>query len=255
MSNENSPLPKLGFKGFKGTYNGPIEGTDTLPWVGPSSFVVESVDFMKGKNPPHNPSFKIKVRLTDEDCNGSTIMGTKPVAGFDKNGNDLSRNLMDMMVSCGMYTIAQINELIAAMQSGQMEEWNLEEVKSWFIGRSGFCEVGAGSNDDTGKEYSNIDNFITGEMYTEKKKTPGTFRRERPKANLGGRGPTAPIGGATAGTMVKPPALGGIPPPQMGGMGAKPAATLPFTSPAPNGAAPASILTTANMPPPPAPTR
>jgi len=251
MANTTFPT-QLGLAGLEGEYRGPQQGVDTIPWNGPSPAVITGVEAKMGGAPNFHPQFRVTVILKapafavkDEAGNvvkvfpsadGAKITGTKPIDGKDAKGKDLSRNIADMLVSAGLYTIEQINQITAAQKAGTMPLWTPDALIANLTGRPCFVDVGESWSED-GKGYSNIDNFLSKEQHDEAYKTPALYRQDRSAA-------PQPSGRSTSPTTVGAGALGAPVVPQLGGrpalgpigapMGAAPAqAPQPFAAVAP----------------------
>lgn len=270
MANTTFPT-QLGLGGIDGSYTGPQTGVDTVPWNGPSPAVIVGIEPKMGGAPNFHPQFRVTVilkspayQVKDEKGNvtkvfpsaeGAKITGTKPIEGKDAKGKDLGRNIADMLVSAGVYTIDQINSIIAAQKAGQMPLFTPDQIIQSLMGRNCFVDVGESWSDD-GKAYSNIDNFLSQAQHDEAYNTPALYRQDRSEApKPSGKSTTTTVGAGALGAPVVPQlgggrsALGPIGAP----MGAAPAAApQPFTSVAPAQTAPQPFAQPAVQPTAPA---
>jgi hypothetical protein len=235
MQNDAS-FPDIDMSETPADYDGPIKGSALIPWIGPAKGVIVGGELSRGSKAPNHPSIQWRVRLLEQGHETDEIQGKKPYAGVDKNGKTLVRNIDDLMFSVG-YTKEQIHQM---RTNGQ--KFNPRQFIKDMTGQTIYFFLGSSSDEETGKEYSNLDNFMSKADYEDAIKTPGMGRRERPKASA----VTAPVGGPGKPTGLQAPA-----PSALGGPGAVPPpvpAPLPFT--APNGAVPAPA-NAGQLPPPP----
>jgi hypothetical protein len=214
------------------TYTGPREGSDLLPWEGPSTAEVVSGTPGKGFNEPHHPNISWTLRLTDPDCNGSTIVTNKALTGNDTSGGANERHTADLMLSCGLFgptDEVNLQNTLAAMEQWFLANGGLEGLitAEWIIancvGKKCVVDIGSSVNPKNDTEMSTVDNFITRATYDQKAKNPGMFRQPRrtpvakqPRGVTAGVGAPQNIGGPSVPGRPSPVALANVAPPRPG---------------------------------------
>lgn len=119
---------------------------------------------------PPKPSIKVGAVIQDDDAKGMKLIDDVLCGGKDKNGEDLSRQLMEFLHSTGTPKDS------IRQNAANKTKANIDAVMAKVVGRTAYCEVQADTYD--GKETSRVINWITEERYNQAK-TVGAHRRSR----------------------------------------------------------------------------
>lgn len=161
-----------------------------------------------------NDTATCEVELMEPGLEGTSIAGKKPFAGTNAKMK-LARNFGDILRSVG-YTVDQIRGLAANGQASFVQS------VAGLIGKECYVEIKTGRLSD-GKPVSNIDRFVSKEVYD---KRPGLREDKTAAHQPAALGAMAGLGGATpAAAMGLPGAVATIPAPlPTGAAPAQPAA-------------------------------
>jgi len=154
-------------------------GSDPFPFDGfvcvkPTSIVPYFTRAKDGQ--PSKPAVKVHGVAQDDDAKGLRIIGDVLCGGKDKNGEDLGRHFIDLLLSSG----TPLENIHRNAQSGA--EGSIKAITKPLLERMLFAEVEADVFD--GNPTTRIKNWVTKERY-EQSKLAGAYRRPRRTVNAG----------------------------------------------------------------------
>ncbi|APU88858.1 hypothetical protein Rctr197k_027 [Virus Rctr197k] len=179
-------------------------GTDTFPFDGFIAVKFSSFRpyFTKDKK---YPALKAAGLAEDDDAKGMRVMDDVLCGGKDKNGEDLGRQFVDLLLSSGT-ALESVHKNAASNVEG-----SIKAITAQLVGRIAYAEIEADVYD--GKETTKVKNWITKERY-EQAKLIGAHRRKRRAVNLQANpaaGGGVPLGGPGAANGTTQPAAAGAP--------------------------------------------
>lgn len=173
-------------------------GSDIVPFDGLVEVKLASFEpyFTEAKpNSPSKPAIKVFSTIVDKDGENLRLIDDVLCGGKDKHGEDMGRQLMELLASSGT-TVEAIQQL-----AKEGKDTDIAALCQQIVGRSAYCEIQASAYN--GKEGTEVTNWIMKERY-EQAKTLGAHRRKRravttgTTTNLGGtNGATAPTGSSS----------------------------------------------------------
>lgn len=173
------------YSGEGGSDNVPFAGLVHVNLTSLSAFHTAPKD---GSQP--KPAVKVGSVIQDEDGKGLRLISTVLAGGKDKNGDDLGRQFIDLLVSSGT-TVDAIKKNAQNNVGGP-----ISGILNQLRGRGAYCEIDGDTYD--GRETTRVLNWVTKERY-EQAKAIGAHRRPRRKVGAAGATPGLPAG-AVVGT-------------------------------------------------------
>lgn len=133
--------------------------------------------FTKAKDgQPSKPALKVHGVAQDDDAKGLRLIDDVLCGGKDKNGEDLGRQFIDLLISSG----TPLENIHKNAQSGA--EGSIKAITKPLMERLLFAEIEADVYD--GKPTTKVKNWVTKERY-EQSKLAGAYRRPRRTVNAG----------------------------------------------------------------------